>query len=141
MNFEDYQNVFVFLVERLRDGGRINLESDEFIDAYYIEGNYKGMEFAIDGINKGMALSFKNGDENSQKYLVGLLGDFQNETPLLTYSIKDSKDPNKNIKVYEWTNRKERIDELSATYDIKDSTYIEGLEVLRELNKENSKTM
>ena len=44
---EEFEDLFVFLTNNLRDYGRLILDNEQFTDSFYIQGNYLDTIFTI----------------------------------------------------------------------------------------------
>ena len=114
VNREEFENLFVFLTNHLRDYGRIIFEYDQFVDDFYIQGNYLDTIFTVDSIKGGISLSLKNSDDLADEYLSKLIEQFRKEKELVSYSIVDINGCVGTTRVHEWTNDLDRINELKS---------------------------
>ena len=109
---EEFEDLFVFLTNNLRDYGRLILDNEQFTDSFYIQGNYLDTLFTIEPEGKGIALSLKRSDDASEAYLVNWISQFKNEDALVSYSIVDTNHYIGKTRVYEWTQDLDRVEEL-----------------------------
>jgi hypothetical protein len=125
----EFEDLFVFLTNNLRDYGRLILDSEQFTDAYYIEGNYLETTFSIEPTKNGLSLSLKRSDDSNEAYLAMLISQFKKEEALVSYSIVDTTGERDKTRVYEWTHDLDRIEELKndsedrGTFKITDIKY------------------
>ena len=112
VNKEEFEDLFVFLTNILRDYGRIYYEYDQFVDDFYIKGNYQLTEFEINPLKGGLSLTLKKGDDNSEAYLTRLISQFKKEDELVSYTVEDSTGFVETYHIHEWTTDPDRIEEL-----------------------------
>ncbi len=136
---EEYENLFLFLRNNLKLGVRIDLDVDEYTDVYYLSGKMRGTEFTIDIIDGDLSVSIKNGGNLRDAYLEDVLSEYKKERPSVQYFVRDITNPHRMIRVFEWTDKLERVDALINNTTLEYPFFVTGVELLKDFEKKSSK--
>ena len=112
---EQYENLFLFLRTNNIFGTRLELEADDVMNVYYLNGYTNSNKFFIDIKEDGISLSFAKGDKDLEEKLVSQINEYNQDTVDISYDILDLNDIDRVVKVYEWTKNKDRIDAIKKS--------------------------
>ena len=128
---EEYEDLFVFLRNSDLVGTRLNLEADNIMNDYTLEGKTGTNKFIININDDATSLSFLKPEPNTEHRLVSLLSEFYDYDKDIdvSYTIKDINEPEKEINVYEWVLDKERIKKIQNSETISYPHYITNVEI------------
>ena len=126
---EEYEDLFVFLRNSDLVGTRLNLEADNIMNDYTLEGKTGTNKFIININDDATSLSFLKPEPNTEHRLVSLLSEFYDKDIDVSYTIKDINEPEKEINVYEWVLDKERIKKIQNSETISYPHYITNVEI------------
>lgn len=126
---EEYEDLFVFLRNSDLVGTRLNLEADNIMNDYTLEGKTGTNKFIININDDATSLSFLKPEPNTEHRLVSLLSEFYDKDIDVSYTIKDINEPEKEINVYEWVLDKERIKKIQNSETMSYPHYITNVEI------------
>ncbi len=136
---EEFENLFVFLRESDLIGTRLDLQVNEEFDDYYIEGTTATNKFMIDMGEDNVSISFGREDESYEDRLVNLLDTFFDKDVNLSYKIRNITDTSKCMKVYEWTNNKDRVDKLITSEAVEYPHFITDVKIYKPVAEKTHK--
>lgn len=134
---EEYENLFLHLINKIGSDLRIDLTNDEVMNEYYLNGNIFSNNFDIHiGDDNSLSFTFFGNNHKYEELILSCLSEYQEVTPDVSYTIKDFEDKNANIKVYEWGIDKDKIKKIEANELLDYPRYITDI---KGINIEESK--
>ncbi len=113
---EEYENLFLHLINGIEFGLKLDLSNDEVMDEYYLTGRILDNNFDIYiGDNDFLSVSYHGSNPNYEEQLLTSLSEYKGVSPEISYTIKDLNDVERNIKVYEWGVDLERSKKIESS--------------------------
>ena len=113
---EEYENLFLHLINGIEFGLKLDLSNDEIMDEYYLTGRILDNNFDIYiGDNDFLSVSYHGSNQTYEEQLLTCLSDYKGVSPEISYTIKDLNDVERNIKVYEWGVDLERSKKIESS--------------------------
>lgn len=113
---EEYENLFLHLINGIEFGLKLDLSNDEIMDEYYLTGRILDNNFDIYiGDNDFLSVSYHGNNQTYEEQLLTSLSEYKGVSPEISYTIKDLNDVERNIKVYEWGVDLERSKKIESS--------------------------
>ena len=113
---EEYENLFLHLINGIEFGLKLDLSNDEIMDEYYLTGRILDNNFDIYiGDNDFLSVCYHGNNQTYEEQLLTSLSEYKGVSPEISYTIKDLNDVERNIKVYEWGVDLERSKKIESS--------------------------